>query len=75
MSVDFWFPTVILNDTIDNQEEINGALLTRIEEIRKEVPSGGRTWLAAPYNTCGTFDISILSISKLLVKQILSLCR
>lgn len=58
MSVDFWFPTVILNDTIDNQEEINGVLLTRIEEIQKEVPSGGRTWLAAPYNTCGTFDIS-----------------
>jgi len=58
MPIDFWFPTTILNENIENYKEINSKLMDKILKIEKSYPSGGSNWLAAPYNTCGTYDIS-----------------
>lgn len=58
MNFDLWFPTAILSDTVENYQEINQKLLTRIFEIRNSQPCGGVNWLGKPYNTCGTYDIT-----------------
>ena len=57
MGFDLWFPTAILQDTIDDYENINKNLIEHIEGIQKTVPSGGYNWIGRPYNTCGTFNI------------------
>jgi uncharacterized protein (TIGR02466 family) len=57
MSFDLWFPTPILYEEIKEWPTINASISSRIDEIRSTVPSGGRTWLGRPYNTCGTFNI------------------
>jgi len=58
-NLDLWFPTIIYSNTYNRYHQERDNLISRIEELSSNIPSGGKNWYSKIKNSCGTYDLLI----------------